>query len=80
MCADVNYYSVLSDGESDDEDENETIYQSNIVDEVAGARAGIGRGFENTNELKVLNYKQAMVSKDKLKWKNSIYRNVINII
>ena len=34
--------------------------------------AGIGSGIENTNELKVLGYEEAMASRDKNAWEASV--------
>ena len=34
--------------------------------------AGIGSGFENTNKLKVMNYKEAMKSKDAKEWTEEV--------
>ena len=34
--------------------------------------AGVGGGFSNTNELKVINYKEAMQSPDKAAWEEEI--------
>ena len=36
--------------------------------ELSQVRAGLGGGFENTSELKVMNYKEAMRSPDKEHW------------
>ena len=53
----ANYYSILDDA----------IEQEFAESEIAVVGAGLGGGFENTNELKVLNYKKAMASPDKRK-------------
>ena len=54
----ANYYSILEDATE----------QEFAESEIAVVGAGLGGGFENTNELKVLNYKKAMASPDKEKW------------
>jgi hypothetical protein len=41
--------------------------------------AGIGGGFENTNELHVMSYDQAMESSDKDKWKVAIEKEHENM-
>ena len=51
----ANYYSILEDATE----------QEFAESEIAVVGAGLGGGFENTNELKVLNYKKAMASLDK---------------
>ena len=40
--------------------------------EIAVVGAGLGGGFENTNEFKVLTFKKAMASPDKEKWLEAI--------
>lgn len=42
------------------------------VDEIACVEAGIGGGFENTNELHVLKFKKAMATESKDKWKTAV--------
>ena len=44
----------------------------NIDYELAGVGAGIGGGFKNTKELRVMTYGEAMLSKDKEKWLQAI--------
>ena len=65
MCADTNYYSVLGDAcdeeDSDDEEENA------VISEILNIGAGISGGFHHSSKLKVLNYRQAIKSKDKKK-------------
>jgi hypothetical protein len=69
ICADnSNYYEILgmdSDEESDDENEE-------VTSETACVGAGIGGGFKHSTELKPLNYKQAMQSKEKSEWVKEI--------
>ena len=55
----MNYYSILAEA-TDREFER---------GEIAMVGAGRWGGFENTQELKVLNYKQAMNMLDADKWK-----------
>ena len=64
VCADANYFSVLSD--NDEESDDDGFY------EISNVGAGIGGGFTHSSELKTLNYKQAMASKDTCKWKKEI--------
>ena len=44
----------------------------NKLNEVAFVGAGIGGGFENTTELHVMKYKEAMASKDAKAWKRAV--------
>ena len=60
-----NYYSILSDKDNNKADENEVMYESAFDKEMANVRVGIGGGFDHSTELKVLNYKQVMVSNKK---------------
>ena len=48
----------------------------NMEDEFSFVGAGIGNNISNTKELKVMNYHEAMKSKD-LKWKRSDSRIII---
>ena len=50
-------------------DNNEVIAEGR---ELALVGAGIGGGFANTNELKVMNYREAMRSPDKAAWEEEI--------
>ena len=50
-------------------DNNEVIAEGR---ELALVGAGIGGGFANTNELKVMNYKEAMQSPDRAAWEEEI--------
>jgi len=71
VCTD-NYYSILSEDDTEDYDENEAIYETVLGMETANVGAGIGGGFDHSNELKVLNYKQAMASNEKAEWMKEI--------
>jgi len=55
-----NYYELLI--EEDDDDANE----------LACVGAGLRGGFENTNELNAMNYKTAIKTPDKKKWKKAV--------
>ena len=44
----------------------------NATSEVALVGAGVGGGFENTQELHVMKYNEAMASNDKTKWEKAI--------
>ena len=50
--------------------DNNEIRAENM--ELALVGAGIGGGFANTNELKVMNYKEAMQSPDRAEWEEEI--------
>jgi hypothetical protein len=52
-----------------------------MLNEFTLVGAGLGGGFENTMELKVLNYKQAIESADSAKWKEAVeeeYKRMIS--
>ena len=70
MHADTNYYSVLGDAYDEEDSDNEE--ENVVISEILNVRAGIGGGFHHSSKLKVLNYRQAMKSKDKKKWKQEI--------
>ena len=61
---------MLKDDDEDDDDEKS--YQNDIATEVLEVGAGIGGGCKHSSELKVLNYKEAMASKDKQEWQKEI--------
>ena len=63
-AAEIQYFSVLVELDNDD------IKAESV--ELALVGAGIGGGFANTNELKVLNYKEAMQSPNKAAWEEEI--------
>jgi len=43
-----------------------------ITSQVAGIGAGIGGGFENTNELRVMTYQEVMNTQDRDKWRKAV--------
>lgn len=43
-----------------------------MLDELQCVGAGVGGGFDHTDELRVMNYKQAMASKDADKWNEEV--------
>jgi len=43
-----------------------------ITNQVAGIGAGIGGGFENTNELRVMTYQETMNTQDREKLKKAV--------
>ena len=57
-----NYYDMITKIAKDDFEEGE----------ICCVGAGLGGGFENTNELKVLTYDEAMDSKNRIKWEKAI--------
>ena len=57
-----NYYELLIEEDEDDDNANE----------LACVGAGLGGGFENTNELHAMNYKTAMKTPEKKKWKKAV--------
>ena len=72
VCADSNYYSILNDNEDENDDEYSVVQDACVRQEIANVRARIRGGYHYSSELRVLNYKQAMASKEKEKWKNEI--------
>ena len=58
----TNYYGVLEDDHASDKE----MCQSNIATEMLGVGVGNGCGFKHSSELKALNCKQAMASKDRM--------------
>jgi hypothetical protein len=67
--AETNYYQVLADVNKAEFTEDDP---TNIEGEVACVGAGVGGGFENTNELHVMKYNEAMKTEDKKEWKQAI--------
>ena len=59
-----NYYEVL-EHESDDDNDLSNAETDNDKSEIANISTGISQGYKHSNELKPLNYKQAMKSDDK---------------
>ena len=70
--AEINYYSVLADADDFDESEETRSTNSDIQKEIAAVGAGVGGGFNNTQELHVMKYKEAMNSDKKKEWLDAI--------
>ena len=64
LAAEIRYLDAMVEL-----DNNEVIAEGR---ELALVGAGIGGGFVNTNELKVVNYREAMQSPDKDAWEEEI--------
>ncbi len=64
LAAEIQYLEAMVEL-----DNNEVIAEGR---ELALVGAGIGGGFANTNELKVMNYREAMQSPDKDAWEEEI--------
>jgi hypothetical protein len=60
--AEENYYALLDQGDEAEFDPEELICIG----------AALGGGFENTQELHIKKYKEAMKEPDKQKWENAI--------
>jgi len=60
-----NYYELLIEEDEDDNDDSE----------LACVEAGLGGGFENTNELHAMNYKAAMKTPDKKNGRKPLRRS-----
>jgi hypothetical protein len=65
LCCEGNYYQLLI-GDDDKAGEDDDQYIACVV-------AGLGGGFENTNELHVTKYKDARNSKDKDNWDEAVF-------
>jgi hypothetical protein len=61
--AEENYYALLDQGGEAEFDPEELICIG----------AALGRGFQNTQELHVKNYKEAMKGPDKDKWEDAVF-------
>jgi hypothetical protein len=67
--AEMNFYAAMMNASCAEIDDIEVRNVSEIKHkEFACVGAGIGGGFQNTNELHVMKYKQAMATKDKDEW------------
>lgn len=68
-----NYYAALMNLSCAETDEREMEAVDKIhLQEYACVGAGIGGGFQNTKELHVMKYKEAMRSPDKKKWDQAV--------
>ena len=65
-----NYYSTLVELESEEVELNGKL--ANLYVEYSNVGAGIGGGFENTNELKPMKYDQAINGPDAKEWRAEI--------
>ena len=70
--AETNYYNALMNMNDFDDSEVAALAGSDTAEEVACVGAGVGGGFENTSELKVLKYNEAMKNPDKKKWEQAV--------
>ena len=62
--SEMKYYSTLKEINGFDKDEVVAMAGSSIKEDIAGIGAGVGGGFNNTQELHVMKYKEAMKTKD----------------
>lgn len=70
-AVELNYLSHLA--ELDNAEVLQNLYEFSLVQlEPLLVGAGVGGGFEHTDELKVLKYRQAMASSDKAEWDTEI--------
>ena len=66
-----NYYSALMEiGSMAIDNINERHFE--MSSEMGYIGAALGGGFENTNELRLMKYQEAMKTKDKEKWKEAV--------
>ena len=70
IAAEQNYYARMM--ELDEEEIDTEMDISTTYIEYANVGAGVGGGYENTNELKPMTYAQAMKSADAEAWKKEI--------
>ena len=70
--AEWNYYTALSKLNEFDSAEVAALAGSMTCLEVIAVGAGLGGGFENTSELKVMKYAEAMAGPDKKQWTQAV--------
>jgi len=70
--AEQNYYTALMTPSSDEYMPYEVVNIGLNINELAAVGAGIGGGFSNTSELRVLKYKEAINGPDREYWLKAI--------
>ena len=65
-----NYFGSLAELDNKEVDLNSEL--ANLYVEYSNVGADVGRGFENTNELKPMKYKQAISGLDAKEWRAEI--------
>jgi hypothetical protein len=70
-----NYFSLLAELDNEEVDLNSEL--ANLYVEYLNAGAGFGGGFENTNELKPMKYKQAINGPDAKEWQARMVKNSV---
>ena len=74
--AEANFYAKMMLASSITPQENEHQWANNLehgeFDEVAGVGAGVGGGFTNTNELRVMKFKEAINGPDAKHWQKAV--------
>ena len=72
----TNYYAALANHDEFEDEEHIHSSGSNVHYEITAVGAGVGGGFDHTSDLHVMNYKQAMQTKDKNKWKKAVEEEI----
>ena len=70
-AAEENYYSIMNDLKVEAGKGHEMACVGADV-EMVNVGAGLGGGFENTNELHVMKYDEAMATKDRIGWTKAV--------
>ena len=70
--AESNYYGVLADNDDFDDNEAATMAITEVCKEIAALGAGIGGRFENTQELHVMKFNEAMSKDGKPEWEKAV--------
>ena len=65
-----NYYSLLAELDNEEVELNGEL--ANLYVEYSNVGAGIGGGFKNTNELKLMNYEQGINGLETKEWRAEI--------
>jgi hypothetical protein len=73
-----NWYAALAQDDDDDEEEEEEE-DDEINPEMILVGAGIGSAFQHTDELKPIQYKEAMKSMEKDKWEEAVHTEYTKI-
>ena len=71
VAAVQNYFSCLEEY-NEDEMQLMTEVANAVVDEISGVGAGLGGGFNNTSELRVMKYAEAVNGPDGNAWAEEV--------
>ena len=70
--SELEYYNALKEIDDFDGNDLAAMTGSRIKDEIALIGAGVGGGFNNTKELHVMKYKEAMATSKKKEWEQAV--------